>query len=229
MALDPRFIITLQGKQFVMLGGLLDLAHNGGLIGIETILDKDLSDPKEQSYVFQAIGRFRTESGEAIWSAHGDASPSNSKMRGATLRHAETRAIARMLRMATNVAMCSVEELGPDGTTEDEVGPQRARPTVDGDSSGRRASAPRQQPRAEHRGDRGAGEMAQPTSDPLGALVEKIYPPVGEAICAGKACGRELTLEELRDCAREKLSRPCCAEHLLAYLKKQADRAEKAP
>jgi hypothetical protein len=185
MPVDPRFVINLKGKQFVMLGGLLDLAHNGGLIGIETLLDKELSDPKEQSYVFQAIGRFRTDAGEAVWSAYGDASPSNSQMRGATLRHAETRAIARMLRMATNVAMCSVEELGPDGTSEDDLGPQRARPAVDGPTQSRNVA--RHPARPQH--DRNAG--AEPVVG---------HSPEDPQFCHWPDCGLELTADEVRGC-----------------------------
>lgn len=223
--LDPKFIINLKGKQFVLLGGLLDLAHNGGLIGIETVLDKELSDPKEQSFVFQAIGRFRTDAGEATWSAYGDASPSNSQMRGATLRHAETRAIARMLRMATNVAMCSVEELGPDEETEGEQkrGPQRSAAAAPASRQARpRMDEPSMAP------GKAQGVVGDVSEDEIARVVAEKYPPVGEAICAGRECGRELTMDELRDCAREKLSKPCCAEHLLAYLKKQADKAAKS-
>ncbi len=117
MALDKKFIINLKGKDFVLFAGLLDLAHEQGLIAIETEILAELSQPEEKAWVVRAIGRFRSENGEAIWSAHGDASPGNSQMRGAELRHAETRAIARMLRVATNVGMTAFEELGPDGET----------------------------------------------------------------------------------------------------------------
>lgn len=116
--IDPRFVIKLNTKngpkEFVLLAGLLDLGHNRGLHGIETQILSEFCDPKEQSWVVQATGTFCTEAGMACFSAVGDANPSNSQMRGAFLRHAETRAIARMLRFATNVAMASVDELGPD-------------------------------------------------------------------------------------------------------------------
>src|SRR5215213_7546566 len=120
MPIKPEHIINLKGKQFVLLAGLLAEAHSNGLISIETEWDRQASDPKEQFWVFRALGRFKTADGEAVWSAMGDAAPWSSQMKGAYLRHAETRAIARMLRMATNVGMCSVEEMSPDGATEDD-------------------------------------------------------------------------------------------------------------
>jgi hypothetical protein len=114
MAVDSRFVVNLKGKEFVMLGGLLQLAHEMEIISIETALVLELCNAAERSYVVKATGRFHGEAVDRIWSAYGDASPANSQMRGAELRHAETRAIARMLRMATNVAMTAFEELGPD-------------------------------------------------------------------------------------------------------------------
>lgn len=125
MAVDPKWICNIRGKEFVMVGGLLDAGHNSGLIGIETEVLESLCKPAEDYWVVRAIGRFRSaENGEAIWSAVGDASPATSQMKGAYLRHAETRAVARMLRFATNCAMTAAEELG----SEDEL-PARV-PTV---------------------------------------------------------------------------------------------------
>lgn len=115
MTVDPRFIVNLKGKEFVMLGGLLDLAHRIGLQSIETAVSEKFSQPEKDIWVVQAFCRFSQPEGEPLlWSGYGDAGPGNSQMRGAYLRHAETRAIARALRWATNVAMAAVEELGPD-------------------------------------------------------------------------------------------------------------------
>lgn len=208
MPIDPRFIINLKGKDFVLFSGLLAEAHANGLIGIETELQRDLSNPEQQSYVFRAIGRFRSAEGEAIWSAYGDASPSNSQMRGAYLRHAETRAAARMLRMATNVGMCSVEELGPDGQTED---------TPNGGSAGtasgvqaRHVSAP-----AAGRSDRsGVDGPARAVGQKERPLVDATAPPR----CDWQGCDLELTEEEERGCRLPKYQpvfREClfCQEH----------------
>lgn len=123
MPVKPEFVINLKGKQFVLLAGLLDLAHQQGLRSIETEIMGEFCDRAERSYVVRAIGRFRTGDGEdAVWSACGDAAPGNTQMKGAELRHAESRAIARMLRFATNVAMTAFEELPPDAEAHN--GPQ---------------------------------------------------------------------------------------------------------
>jgi hypothetical protein len=111
MPLRPEHTINLKGKTFVLLSGLLDLAHQRGLCGIETEVQIELSRPAEEYWVVRATGRFSNDQGGHVFSAYGDASPASSQMRGAYLRHAETRSIARMLRMATNVGLASLEEL----------------------------------------------------------------------------------------------------------------------
>jgi DNA-directed RNA polymerase subunit RPC12/RpoP len=113
MSIDPKFVIERFGKPFVLFAGLLDLAHERGLLGIKTAVILDASDPKEQFWVVYARGQFKGEDGEVReFTGYGDASPASSQMKGAYLRHAETRAVARMLRMATNVGMTAFEELG---------------------------------------------------------------------------------------------------------------------
>ncbi len=115
MAVDPKFIVNLKGKQFIMLGGLRELAEEKGIVDIRTEPVFELCLPAERFFVFCATGRFHdAEGNESQWVAYGDASPANSQMKGAELRHAETRAVARMLRFATNVAMTAIEEIGPE-------------------------------------------------------------------------------------------------------------------
>src|SRR5438045_5294556 len=116
MSLDPKFIINLKGKDFVLFAGLLDLGHQQGLIAIEHEVMESLCVPEKEFWVVRATGRFRCDEGEAIWSAHGDASPGNSQMRGAYLRHAAARAAARMLRIATHGCVTALGELGPNST-----------------------------------------------------------------------------------------------------------------
>lgn len=182
MALDPRFIINLKGKQFVLFAGLLAEAHANGLIAIETEIQKDLSDPKERAWVVRAIARFKTADGEAVWSAYGDAAPWNTQMKGAELRHAETRSAARVLRMATNIGMTAFEELGPDAE-EDTLGQERAGGQVVRPSQQR--TAPRQQPREK---PAGAPVSRQVGDDVLGA------------VCDWPDCGLELTVDEVKGC-----------------------------
>jgi hypothetical protein len=117
MAIDPKHIITLPTKagpkEFILHAGLLDAAHQSRVREIQTEEVLALCLPEKDHYVVRATGRFRTEDGEdAVWSAMGDANPSNSQMRGAYLRHAETRAVNRMLRFATNIGMTSLDEMG---------------------------------------------------------------------------------------------------------------------
>jgi hypothetical protein len=125
---DPKYIITLKDRQFVLFAGLLDLAHRCGLKGIETSILLPASNPAEQFWVVQATGRFAGDGEDVLYWAHGDAGPQNSQMRGAYLRHAETRSIARMLRLATNVGMAAFEELGPDALGEGEGNGRGAAP-----------------------------------------------------------------------------------------------------
>lgn len=114
MGVDARFILNMRGKDFVLFAGLLDLAHtqSEGQLAIETQIVADMCSPEKDRWVVQATGTFPGETGLRVWSAYGDADPGNSQMKGSYLRHAETRAIARMLRMATNVGMTAFEELG---------------------------------------------------------------------------------------------------------------------
>lgn len=108
MNIDSKFIVQLQGKQFVTYEGLLDLAHQLGLKSIKT----ELVSVNGDSVVFKATAK--TE--EKEFDGYGDADGSNVNKMIAKhkLRMAETRAKARALRDLTNIGMCAVEELGGD-------------------------------------------------------------------------------------------------------------------
>lgn len=114
MAIDPRWMVNLQGKQFVLFPGLLHLAHETGLRSIETELVQIPSGENGHCAIVRAIARFRAEDGDAVWSAYGDASPANTKgpISAALIRMAETRGIARTLRMACDVGETALDELG---------------------------------------------------------------------------------------------------------------------
>ena len=103
-------MITLQGKQYVLLAGLLDKAHRQGLRSIDTEL---LQLPEEgNGHVAIAKARIEMEDGRAF-AGIGDASPTNvsSQVGPHIIRMAETRAKARALRDAVNVGVTAFEEL----------------------------------------------------------------------------------------------------------------------
>ena len=111
MEVDKRHVVKLQGKDFITYDGLLDMAHQMGLISIKTeLVGKD-------PYIFKATAR--TESQE--FDGYGDADNDNVNKMIAKhkIRMAETRAKARALHDLTNVGMCSVEEMGGDADYSD--------------------------------------------------------------------------------------------------------------
>lgn len=111
--LDERFMINLKGKDFVTYAGLLDLAHQQGLVKLEV---QPLQMPAEDNGL-QAICRATAvTSGGKVFSDLGDASPGNTnKMIAAHLiRMASTRAKARVLRDITNIGITALEELGEE-------------------------------------------------------------------------------------------------------------------
>lgn len=187
LTIDPKFIVNLHGREFVLGGGLLDLGHRAGLRGITTEVLTELCRPDKDSWVVQATLRFRDEQGQdALWTGLGDASPLNSQMKGAYLRHAETRAVLRALRLATNVAMCSVEELD---------GEETARP------NGReRAPEPRQEPQR-------ARQDPQDHAERKAALEAS-----GAPVCEWLGCNRKLTPGQATF-SRQRYEAVLCPEH----------------
>ena len=106
MNVDKKHVVQLQGKDFITYDGLLDMAHQMGLLSIETeLVDKD-------PYIFRAVAKTETQT----FTGYGDADNENVNKMIAKhkIRMAETRAKARALRDLTNVGMCSVEEMGGD-------------------------------------------------------------------------------------------------------------------
>ncbi len=121
-----EFIVERQGRRFVMAAGLLDLAHQLGLEGVETEVLRWAEESADQAVVVKATVRL---SGGRVFTAHGDASPKNVRpeLVSALVRLAETRAIARALRWATNVGATALEEVD-EVIVEEPARPQPPRP-----------------------------------------------------------------------------------------------------
>jgi hypothetical protein len=97
---------------FVTLAGLLRIAQRNRCCGIRTAVDKGLSDPASNRWIFRATVYKSPRSRGFI--GHGDASGDDISplFRGSEMRIAESRAVARALRGAYGVGVTSVEELG---------------------------------------------------------------------------------------------------------------------
>lgn len=111
--IDSQYISQRQGKPFVAYVGLLDAAHRAGLVSITTELLQPPSELNGQTCICFARAQFEDK---RVFTGIGDANPRNV---GATIavhaiRMAETRAKARALRDALNIAGASLEELGGD-------------------------------------------------------------------------------------------------------------------
>jgi hypothetical protein len=109
--LDERFIITIEGQEFVKFQGLLDLGHQKGISQIDV---EPLQLPTSDNGNFAICkATVVSKSGESFTDI-GDANPGNcsSKVSKHLLRLASTRAIARSLRTFTNIGITCLDELG---------------------------------------------------------------------------------------------------------------------
>lgn len=108
--MKKEYIITRQGKDFVLYEGLLDEAHQQGLKRISTTLVQVPHDGNGNVAVVQA----EVETEKGIFAGIGDASPTNVNRMIVPhlIRMAETRAKARAMRDAVNIGVTALEELG---------------------------------------------------------------------------------------------------------------------
>lgn len=106
--IDPRHIVTIQGKPFVKFAGLLDLAHQRGLQALK--VDWTYNDAELSLAHAVAVFPFGT------FEESGDATPANVNKKVAPhfRRCALTRALARCLRLALGLDMVAVEELADE-------------------------------------------------------------------------------------------------------------------
>jgi SWIM zinc finger len=128
--IDPRFIKNISGKEFVLYAGLLDLAHQKGLLKLQCeILQYPNADNGSEAICKALAVTKNTEEFTDI----GDANPRNTNKMIAShiIRMASTRAKARALRDLTNIGMTCLEELAEyEETTAETSG--IARSAVDG-------------------------------------------------------------------------------------------------
>jgi hypothetical protein len=97
----------------VLFKTLVDMAHRAGLVGVTTEL-LQIPDPENGNVaIFRATVTMEVDGKTKLYQGTGDASPANVKpeMRHCTLRLAETRAVARALRIAVNVGEVADAEL----------------------------------------------------------------------------------------------------------------------
>lgn len=108
--LDPRFIISIDGHDFVKYQGLLDLGHQKGISQIEV---EPVQLPTAENGNFAICKATVVSKNGESFTDIGDATPLNcsSKVSKHLLRLSSTRAIARALRSFTNIGMTCLEEL----------------------------------------------------------------------------------------------------------------------
>lgn len=116
--INKKFLIKLQGKDYVTYEGLLDLAHQKGLLSIEVEIIQIPHKENNMTAICKAIAKTDKE----IYVDIGDANPQS--VNGALIPHiirmASTRAKARALRDLTNVGMTAIEELSFEDGVRDE-------------------------------------------------------------------------------------------------------------
>ena len=105
-------LLLLNGGWYVTHTGLIRPAKRCRCSGIQVQPVRQLSDQARNRYTFRAIV-YKSSCCQGFV-GYGDADPNNvsSRVHGAELRVAETRAVNRALRKAYGIGICSVDELG---------------------------------------------------------------------------------------------------------------------
>ena len=179
--LDERWIMQIEGKEFVKYPGLLDLGHQKGISSIEVDIVQMPSADNGNFAVCRAT--VMSKMGETFIDI-GDANPNNcsSKVVRHLLRLASTRAIARALRSYTNVGMTALEELADfnDAIPEAAQPPRsKSKPKAAKKSA---AKAPKQAPAKATRSAESTNTGNQPPqSESTGKSKPKTQPMMSEA------------------------------------------------
>lgn len=108
-SINEKFIINLQGKGFVTYEGLLDYAHQLGLLSMDVEILQIPNRDNNMTAICKATARTK----DMVFTDIGDAAPNsvNNQLVPHLLRMASTRAKARCLRDLTNIGMTAFEEL----------------------------------------------------------------------------------------------------------------------
>ena len=114
-----KFVKTLQGRDYVLYGGLLELARQRGLKRITTNV---IQIPSKENGMY-AVVEAEIETQEGVFKEVGDASPEsvNRTIQPHLLRMAATRAKSRALRDSIGIDMVAWEELGGQVPPEEDI------------------------------------------------------------------------------------------------------------
>jgi hypothetical protein len=141
---NPQYVIQREGKSYALYAGLLDLAHERGLLSIETVLVQLPTEANGNVAVVQATVRLSDTQGVLrSFQGIGDAAPGNVNrmMAPHILRLAETRAKARALRDAVNVGEALADDPSDDAPEPSAAREQRRTPGAHQSRPGKDATA----------------------------------------------------------------------------------------
>lgn len=135
---DDKFIVKLQGKEFILYNGLVDLAHQEGLVSIDVELIQSPSKDNDMTAIAKAVAKTKDKEFSDI----GDASPGSvsSMLKPHIIRMAATRAKARALRDLTNVGMTAAEEMMDEEDVPKELKQSSYKPKPSQNSAGLKCS-----------------------------------------------------------------------------------------
>ncbi len=107
---DERYIVNIKGTNFVKYEGLLNEAHNKGILCLEVTIIQFPSADNGKVCICRAC---LVGTDHQSFADYGDAGPESvdQKIIPHIIRMAATRAKARVLRDFTNIGMCSLEEI----------------------------------------------------------------------------------------------------------------------
>jgi hypothetical protein len=129
---EKKFIVSRQGKDFVLYAGLLDMAHKSGLVSMITECKQIPDESNHKTAICTATATFQKDGVSMVFTGIGDAAPNNvaPAMQTCLIRMAETRAKSRALRDGVNIGVASIEELGNGAGDDTEQQEEQQKPTV---------------------------------------------------------------------------------------------------